>query len=60
MAKLMDNMPLDTVVWLIDDMHRLYKGTMTMRHGELHRGECIEGDPDRFYRNTMIAWAWVD
>ena len=56
----MDNVPLNTVVWLIDDMHKLYKGTMIMHRGELQRGECLDGDPELFYRNAIIAWAWID
>lgn len=50
--------PLDTPVWLIDHQHRLYIGTIVEKDGKMCRGECIEGDPEYFYRNELIAWAY--
>lgn len=58
---MLDNMPVDTPIYLIDDHHNLYLGTMLVINHELQRGELIYdyscGGEDDFYRNAIVAWA---
>ncbi len=52
--------PIDTPIYIIDHQHNLYIGTLTMvpsKYGP-QRGECLRGDPELFYRNAFIAWAY--
>ena len=53
--------PIDTPIYIIDHNHNLYIGTVTKCPGksEPQRGECIDGDPELFYRNALIAWAYI-
>lgn len=58
----MDNFetaPVDEPIYIIDHQHKLYKATLVMTNGKKCRGECIEGDPEYFYRNALIAWAII-
>lgn len=50
--------PLDTPIYLIDHQHRIYIGTFTKVNEKVCRGKCIEGDPEYFYRNAIVAWAY--
>ena len=57
-----DNCPIDTPIYLISDSHNLYIGTVSLSpwdHKTLIRGECIEGDPDSFYREGFYDWAYI-
>ena len=55
-----DNVPLNTAVYLIDDNHNLYTGTIIKTTtGELQRGECFSGDAEYFYRNAIVDWAYL-
>ena len=59
----LEEAPLDTPIELLssNDCFLLpqmkYVGTITNNgRGDRVRGNCIEGDPDYFYRSAMIAW----
>lgn len=55
-----DNVPLDTPVYLIDHNHNLYTGTIIKTAtGELQRGECFSGDVESFYRSAIVDWAYL-
>lgn len=59
------NCPLNKRVHFLCDLSgtgsTLYEiiGTLTTNpyNGTIIRGECIEGDPDIFYRSAIIMWA---
>lgn len=58
------NCPLNKRVHFLCDLSggNLYEiiGTLTTNpyNGTIIRGECIEGDPDIFYRSAIIMWAY--
>ena len=53
--------PIDEKILLIDEYHRQYIGTITFdSSGVRVRGECYSGDPDSFYRNAIVNWAYLD
>ena len=52
------NAPIDIPIYIIDNQHRLYIGTITKINGLLYRGKCFSGDPEWFYRNAFISWAY--
>lgn len=53
--------PVDKPVYMIDDQHRVYIGTIIRtEEGEYQRGECLRGDPDMFNRRAIIAWGYCD
>ena len=58
----MESCPLDTKVHLLssDDCfllpQREYVGTITHNGRFKTRGECYSGDPDYFYRSSIVAW----
>lgn len=54
-----ENVPIDTPIYIIDHQHNLYKATIVVVNGKKRRGKCIEGDPEYFYRNALIAWAFI-
>ena len=57
----LDDVPLNTPVYLIDHNHNLYTGTIIKTAtGELQRGECFYGDAEYFYRNAIVDWAYLD
>lgn len=64
----MDEAPLNTPLRLLssDDCLLLpqheYIGTITTHEGGeyLTRGECIEGNPEYFYRSKIIGWKNID
>lgn len=53
------NIPINEKVYLIDEFHNFYIGTVTKRDNELYKGECYQGDPDAFYRNAIVDWAYI-
>ncbi len=56
----LDDVPLNTPVYLIDHNHNLYTGTIIKTAtGELQRGECFSGDAEYFYRNAIVNWAYL-
>jgi len=59
----LEEAPLDTPIELLssNDCFLLpqmkYIGTIISNgRGDRVRGNCIEGDPDYFYRSDLIAW----
>ena len=64
----LEKAPLDTPLKLLssDDCpllpQREYIGTITMYgDGEYRtRGECIDGDPEYFYRSAIVAWKFLE
>jgi len=56
----LDIIPLDTPVYLLDDNHNLYVGTVISTDRGLQRGQCLSGDADSFYRNAIIDWAYLN
>lgn len=55
MNKNLEECPLDTLVILTDEYNNMYLGTITKERGRLTRGECINGDAERFYRNKIVG-----
>ena len=57
--------PLDTPIYIIDEYHNIYVGTLFKRYipfvggssNNIYRGDCLEGNSDLFYRNALIDWA---
>ena len=64
----LEKAPLDTPLKLLSGDNclllprREYVGTITMhRCGEYRtRGECIDGDPEYFYRSAIVAWKTIE
>lgn len=54
------NAPEKTPIYLMGSNNRLYIGTIVKINGEWYRDECLKGDPDEFYRTTIIAWAYIN
>ena len=54
------NIPLDTPVYLISSSHRIYIGTIIKIHEIYYRGDCLKGDPDMFYREAIVDWAYLE
>lgn len=58
--------PLDTKVELLSEYNppvlpqKIYVGTITERDGIRYRGECLKGNPDWFYRSSIIAWRLLE
>ena len=58
----MEEAPLDTQIELLsaNDCFLLpqtkYVGTIVDNGRYRTRGECIKGDPDYFYRSSIVAW----
>ena len=55
-----ENAPLNTPIYLISRSHHLYIGTITIANGIYYRGECLKGDPDSFYREAIVDWAYLE
>jgi len=55
----LDDVPLNTPVFLIDANHNLYTGTIVSTDRGLQRGECFYGDSDAFYRSAIVDWAYL-
>lgn len=55
----LDDVPLNTPVFLIDAYHRLYTGTIISTDRGLQRGECFYGDAESFYRSAIVDWAYL-
>ena len=56
----MENCPLNILVFLIDNHNHIYIGTIIKKDGVLYRGKCLKDDCDEFYRNAIIAWAYIE
>lgn len=54
--------PQNTPVYLISSNHRLYIGTTyyDKERKDWFRGECLQGDPDCFYREAIVNWAFLE
>ncbi len=58
----MESCPLDTKVCLLSGDGNLllpqqeFVGTITHNGRFRTRGECYSGDPDYFYRSSIVAW----
>lgn len=55
----LDDVPLNTPVYLIDANHNLYTGTIISTDRGLQRGKCFYGDAESFYRNAIVDWAYL-
>ena len=54
------NAPQNKPIYLIDNYHNLYIGTVYKKNGVWYRGECLKGDPDCFYRFAIVNWAIIN
>lgn len=53
----------DELMYSITILHkREYVGTITMHRSGGYRtsGECIDGDPEYFYRSAIVAWKTIE
>ena len=60
MKNVFDYAPENTPLYLIDNFNRLYIGTIYKKNNVWYSGECLKGDPDGFYRNKIICWAYLE
>lgn len=54
-----ENAPVDTPIHLLSkNPSTEFVGTITKNGSDTFRGECIQGDPDVFFRAAIVAWKW--